>query len=111
MSAINVVKYYFYKGMIPKDPERLQKMVVLAYRTARDRQIYLKAVLIRSDIHDTTSINGVRQKDPKGDHVTLCYKDAEHISADSTRRRKGKHLWPSTDQLEEAPEIGYGDFP
>lgn len=47
MSTINIVKYYFYKGAVPKDPEKLRSMIALAYQTARDRQIYPKAVLIR----------------------------------------------------------------
>lgn len=48
MSTVNLVKYYFYRGMMPKDPELLQNMVSLAYQTARDRKLYPKAILIRS---------------------------------------------------------------
>lgn len=47
MSTINMVKYYFYKGMMPKDMEFLQNMISLAYQTARDRKLYPKAILIR----------------------------------------------------------------
>lgn len=47
MSTINIVKYYFYKGMMPKDPEKLRYMIAVAYQTARDRQIFPKEVLIR----------------------------------------------------------------
>ncbi|KAE8168550.1 hypothetical protein BDV40DRAFT_294504 [Aspergillus tamarii] len=131
MSTVNMVKYYFYKGMVPKDQDRLRKLVALAYQTARDRKLYPKAVLI--------SINGIHQKDPLGPHVTLCYKDENqllqdtHVSshgyvtgkdnlefvrathagekADSTKRQKGKKtVWPSESELEVIPEIGYGHF-
>lgn len=47
MATANMVKYYFYKGMMPKDPELLQSMVSLAYQTARDRKLYPKKILIR----------------------------------------------------------------
>lgn len=47
MSTVNIVKYYFYMGMMPKDRELLQNMVSLAYQTARDRKLYPKAILIR----------------------------------------------------------------
>ena len=42
-----MVKYYFYKGMVPKDQHRLRSLIALAYQTARDRKLYPKAVLIR----------------------------------------------------------------
>ena len=47
MATVNMVKYYFYKGMMPKDPELLQNMVSLAYQTARDRKLYPKSILVR----------------------------------------------------------------
>lgn len=47
MSTINVVKYYFYAGMMPQNQERLRGLIALAYQTARDRKLYPKAVLIR----------------------------------------------------------------
>jgi hypothetical protein len=47
MSTVNMVKYYFYEGMVPKDQDRLRQLVALAYQTARDRKLYPKAVLIR----------------------------------------------------------------
>ncbi|KAJ6180921.1 hypothetical protein N7519_011382 [Penicillium mononematosum] len=110
MSTVNMVRYYFYKGMLPKTEER------------------------------TTSINGIRQKDPLGQHVTLCYKDENqllqgtHVAShgyvkdevsvefvqathhpekpDSAKRQRGtKTVWPSEDQLVAAPEIGYGHLP
>jgi hypothetical protein len=96
------------------------------------------AHLSRSDLHATTSINGIHQPDPEGLHVTLCYKDDEQLSKgthiachgyvtdeetmafreathagekpDSTKKKsKGRTaVWPSEDQLYAAPEIGYG---
>lgn len=47
MATVSMVKYYFYKGMMPKDPELLQNMVSLAYQTARDRKLYPKSILVR----------------------------------------------------------------
>lgn len=42
----------------------------------------------------------------------LSLVEATHTGekSDLTKRRKGKVVWPSSDQLEEAPEIGYGHF-
>lgn len=54
MSTVNMVKYYFYKGMVPKDQDRLRQLVALAYQTARDRKLYPKAVLIRC-VHNLDS--------------------------------------------------------
>ncbi|POR37539.1 hypothetical protein TPAR_02266 [Tolypocladium paradoxum] len=140
MSTINIVKYYFHKDHIPRTAERMHQLVALAYQTARDRQLYPRAVFIRSDLHATTSINGVRQQDPKGLHVTLCYKDNEqlqkgtHIAChgyvndeesmsfreathagekpDSTKKKNKNRtaVWPSEDKLYAAPEIGYGHW-
>ncbi|GAW18760.1 hypothetical protein ANO14919_082420 [Xylariales sp. No.14919] len=140
MSTINVVRYFFYKNAMPKDKARLERMVALAYQTARDRKLHPKAILIRSDFHDTTTVNGKNAKDPSGWHVTLCYKDKEQLesgshvachaytagkdiwdlvesthagekSDDTPRRHNKKPVWPSWDELEEAPEIGYGHLP
>ncbi|KAK3937193.1 hypothetical protein QBC46DRAFT_17124 [Diplogelasinospora grovesii] len=136
MSTINIVKYYFHKDHIPR-PERMRQLVALAYQTARDKKLYPKAVFIRSDLHATTSINGVRQQDPKGLHVTLCYKGDEqlqkgtHIAChgyvndeesmsfreathagekpDSTKKKNKNRtaVWPSDDKLYAAEDIGY----
>jgi hypothetical protein len=91
-------------------------------------------------LHDTTSINGVYQKDPKGPHITLCYKDDEqlqkgtHVAChgyvkdeetmelaeatdrgeklDSTKKRNKNRtpVWPSSEELWAAPDIGYGHW-
>lgn len=47
MSTVNIVKYYFHKDHIPKTAERMRQLVALAYQTARDRQLYPRAVFIR----------------------------------------------------------------
>ncbi|PTU19346.1 hypothetical protein P175DRAFT_0558910 [Aspergillus ochraceoroseus IBT 24754] len=79
-----------------------------------------------SEVHDTTSINGIHQKDPLGPHVTLCYKDENqllhgtHVASHgyvrgkddigfvSERQQGKKTVWPSEKELEAVPEIGYG---
>ena len=99
------------------------------------RSFLLTQAYYRSRRHDTTSINGIYQKDPKGWHVTFCYKDQNQIESkthsachgyvpskdsfelvtsthegekpDSTLKRNGQSVWPSEDELELAPEIGY----
>lgn len=93
-----------------------------------------------SDLHDTTSINGVYQKDPKSPHITLRYKDHVHLQKgthvacrghvtdeetmefkeptdrgeklDSTKKNN-KHrtqVWPPSEELWTAPDIGYGHW-
>ncbi|KEZ43388.1 hypothetical protein SAPIO_CDS4557 [Scedosporium apiospermum] len=140
MSTINMVKYYFYKDMLPSNQRQLEQLVALAYQTARDRKLHPKAVLIRSGFHDTTTARGRRIKDPKGWHVTICYKDSNQVlggthvachaytpgknifelvesthagekSDDVLRARNQKPVWPDTEELAEAPEIGYGHLP
>lgn len=41
--------------------------------------------VLRSTIHDTTTIGGQYRKDPHGPHATVCYKDSEHL-------RRGTHV-------------------
>ncbi|KAF2850917.1 hypothetical protein T440DRAFT_423722 [Plenodomus tracheiphilus IPT5] len=127
-SGANFVKYFFYAGnTISK--QRKQALVALAYATARDQQLAPQAILIRADIHDTTTINGKRQKDPHGWHGTFAFKDSQqvqrefHIAThgytngkedftlkeathtpekkDATPRRGGKVVWPEEGELEE----------
>ncbi|KAK9238401.1 hypothetical protein V1525DRAFT_387647 [Lipomyces kononenkoae] len=96
MSTINIVNYYFYKGMLREDPTRLQSLISLAYQTARDRQLYrrlfssgesqhsqiLRNVSISESLeHPTTSREGRHERDPLGWHVTLCFKDEAHLSS------------------------------
>ncbi|OAL68319.1 hypothetical protein A7C99_0258 [Trichophyton rubrum] len=77
--------------------------------------------------------------DPLGWHVTICYKDevqaskGTHVAShgyvmgqfdlnfkkaahagekvDTWEKRTGGIVWPPAEDLEEAPEIGYGHFP
>ncbi|OJJ43520.1 hypothetical protein ASPZODRAFT_161467 [Penicilliopsis zonata CBS 506.65] len=136
-----MVRYYFYKGKMPTNPKDLQDMVALAYQTARDMKLYPRAILIRSKHHKTTTINGKTGEDPKGWHLTFCYKDNKQLinnthtachgytkdefsweliesthagdKPDSVKRRfaKKSSVWPGPAELDEAPEIGYGHFP
>jgi hypothetical protein len=78
-------------------------------------------------------------QDPLGWHVTLCYKDEAQVSKgthtashgyiqgkgnltfvqathegekmDSFLKTNGKPVWPAEEQLEVAPDVGYGHFP
>ncbi|PWY89709.1 hypothetical protein BO94DRAFT_44079 [Aspergillus sclerotioniger CBS 115572] len=79
MSTVNVVKDYFYRGFTPKTEERARQLIALAYQTARDQKLYPRAILIRSEIHKTTSMSGMHQVDPLGYHITLCFKDEQQL--------------------------------
>lgn len=37
----------------------------------------------RSEVHRTTTVNGVYNQDPKGLHVTFCYKDKYQMDCDT----------------------------
>ncbi|KAF5535173.1 hypothetical protein FNAPI_12142 [Fusarium napiforme] len=139
MSTVNIVKYYFHARNVPVSEERMRRLIALAYQTAREKELYPKAVFVRSEVHFTTTINGRRQKDPLGAHVTFSYKTQDslgrdtHVSChgyvkdsetleyagsthvdekpDSTKKSSGKPVWPGESQLWEAPEIGYGHMP
>ncbi|EFY94408.2 hypothetical protein X797_010249 [Metarhizium robertsii] len=78
MSSINDVRFFIYPNLSPKKP-RLLKLVNLAYLTARDKTLYPKEILIRSDLHCTTKIGGKYRTDPKGPHLTMCYKDEGQV--------------------------------
>jgi hypothetical protein len=98
-------------------------------------------VFIRSDLHDTTSVNGVWQKDPDGYHCTLAFKDGSQVERDfhvashgytagkedftlrkathtqekkdTTKRRGDKVVWPPEHRLEEWQDspIAYSHVP
>lgn len=100
--------------------------------------IWLALIRCRSEVHATTTINGKRQKDPLGYHVTLCYKDEDqlrcgtHVAShgyvkdgstlefvqathhaekpDSTTKGNREDVWPLEEKLAIVPEIGYGHF-
>ncbi|KAL6709555.1 hypothetical protein ACN47E_001490 [Coniothyrium glycines] len=127
-SGVNFVRFFFYTDN-SISIARKQALVALAYATARDQLLMPKAILIRADIHNSTIINGKRQKDPNGWHGTFAFKDSEqvqreyHVAAhgytkgkedfvlkdathtpekkDSTPKYGGKVVWPSEDELEE----------
>ncbi|EZF34291.1 hypothetical protein H109_08005 [Trichophyton interdigitale MR816] len=78
MSTLNLVKSYFLNR--PGNVQTIRQHIALAYQTAQDRSIYPTAVLSRSGIHPTTTIDGKYQKDPKGDHLTICFKDRDMMA-------------------------------
>jgi len=47
MSTVNLVKYFFYGGAMPKNQKHMEKLIALAYQTARDKKLHPRAVLIR----------------------------------------------------------------
>lgn len=47
MSTVNIVKFYFHARHIPGSEARMRQLIALAYQTARDKQLYPKAVFIR----------------------------------------------------------------
>ncbi|TWU72917.1 hypothetical protein ED733_004770 [Metarhizium rileyi] len=89
----------------------------------------------KSEVHSTTIINGIVQKDPKGDHVTISYKTQDHLGrethvachgyvkdpltlefkeathaaekADSILKGNNKPAWPGQEDLWQAPDVGY----
>ncbi|CCT69824.1 uncharacterized protein FFUJ_05743 [Fusarium fujikuroi IMI 58289] len=135
MSTVNRVKYFFHKNARNLTEEKREALVRLAYQTATAKNLYPRMVFIRSDIHDTTIINGKYQKDPLGDHITMCFKDDEHIRAgthiachgyvdsktslqfrettdtpeksDSILKKNDEPVWPPSSKLYEYPHDGY----
>ncbi|KAH7414290.1 hypothetical protein DE146DRAFT_30940 [Phaeosphaeria sp. MPI-PUGE-AT-0046c] len=136
MSTINMVKFFFMRGSVPKDAVDVQSLMTLAYQTAREQNIYPKQILIRGLGHSTTTIAGRYQPDPDGNHFTFCYKDENHVQSrthiachgytpgpknyqlskatfvpakpDSTpKSRNNKPVWPAEKDLVVVPPIGY----
>ncbi|KAG7110478.1 hypothetical protein HYQ44_010868 [Verticillium longisporum] len=99
-------------------------------------KLFPKEILIRSDIHNTTKIHGKYQKDPKGPHATLCYKDQNQVESgthvashgyvrsmadwtyvsathhpekpDSVKKANRKdEIWPPSEDLREITAIAY----
>ncbi|KAB8276401.1 hypothetical protein BDV30DRAFT_235852 [Aspergillus minisclerotigenes] len=76
--GVNFVRIFFYaKNTI--SAKRKKALVALAYQTARDQLLAPKKILIRSDLHGTTSIKGRRIKDPKGWHGTFAFKSEDQL--------------------------------
>ncbi|KXJ84752.1 hypothetical protein Micbo1qcDRAFT_210445 [Microdochium bolleyi] len=103
MSSINIVKYYFHAKQVPRTDARMRQLVALAYQTARDKQLYPRAVFVRSEVPSTTTINGRRQKDPRGDHVTFSYKTQGHSGRETHVACHGYVKDPDTLEFKEAP--------
>ncbi|KAK2801135.1 hypothetical protein FQN50_007864 [Emmonsiellopsis sp. PD_5] len=72
-TGVNFVRFFFYANNTIS-PSRKSALVALAYATARDQKLAPKAVLVRSDVHDTTTVEGRHAKDPKGWHCTFAFK-------------------------------------
>lgn len=47
MSGINMVKFFFLKGTMPRSQSEIQRVTTLAYQTAREHSLYPKQILIR----------------------------------------------------------------
>ncbi|KAL2375159.1 hypothetical protein RJ035_003753 [Blastomyces gilchristii] len=77
MSTLNAVKFRFLNQ---PSAQTIRQYITIAYQTATDQKLYPKAILIRSGIHPTTTIDGKYQKDPKGEHLTLCFKDEDMLA-------------------------------
>ncbi|KAK2763985.1 hypothetical protein FQN54_009604 [Arachnomyces sp. PD_36] len=133
-----MVKFYFLNR--PTNAETMRQYIALAYQTAQDQKIYPRAVLVRSGIHGTTTVDGKpHQKDPKGDHLTICFKDSEmlakgtHVAShgyvdlrtssnireathspekpDATKKRGGREVWPTAEALPLETELAFGHVP
>ncbi|KAH7029641.1 uncharacterized protein B0I36DRAFT_244279, partial [Microdochium trichocladiopsis] len=130
------ISYYFHAKQVPRTDSRMRQLVALAYTMLPIESLYPRAVFVRSEVHSTTTINGRRQKDPRGDHVTFSYKTQDHLGRethvachgyvkdpdtlefkeathaaekpDSTMKRNNKPIWPDDEDLWEAPDVGYG---
>ncbi|KZF22826.1 hypothetical protein L228DRAFT_282907 [Xylona heveae TC161] len=110
--GVNFIKYYFYEGNTIT-AARKSALVSLAYATARDQQQAPKAILIRADIHNTTTIDGMHTEDPKGWHGTFAFKTDTQDSTPRGGKKSGKVVWPDEHLLEEykGNPIGYSHLP
>ncbi|CCF39823.1 hypothetical protein CH063_10549 [Colletotrichum higginsianum] len=115
MSTVNIVKYYFHKANAPRDAERMRKMVLLAYQTAKDKKLYPKEVFIRyasfAELWPGYSGTHVACHGYVTDKESLQFIEATHAGEkpDSTKKNeKGDVVWPGAERLWAAPEIGYG---
>lgn len=114
---------------------RYVNYLMMQYQKKKRKKV-AKYTVNRSGSHNTTTINGRHQEDPNGWHLTFCYKDQEQLQnnqhtachgytpgrdiwtleksthagtkSDSMPKKNGKPVWPSENELEVAPEIGYG---
>ncbi|KAL2369196.1 hypothetical protein RJ035_005401 [Blastomyces gilchristii] len=74
----NFVRYFFYAGNTISSSQK-KTLIALAYATARDQKLAPKAILIQSDMHDTTTVEGKHVKDPKGWHGTFAFKADDQV--------------------------------
>ncbi|EER42741.1 conserved hypothetical protein [Histoplasma capsulatum var. duboisii H88] len=76
--GVNFVRYFFYAGN-KISSSRKKTLVALAYATARDQILAPKAILIQSDLHNTTTVEGKHVEDPKGWHGTFAFKADDQV--------------------------------
>ncbi|KAJ5485475.1 hypothetical protein N7539_005463 [Penicillium diatomitis] len=76
--GVNFVRIFFYSGNTIS-AERKKSLVALAYATARDQLLAPKAILIRSDMHNTTTSKSGHVMDPKGWHGTFAFKASDQL--------------------------------
>ncbi|PYH81544.1 hypothetical protein BO82DRAFT_383629 [Aspergillus uvarum CBS 121591] len=76
--GINMVRYFFYQGSTIT-PKQKKALVALDYATARDLQLTPKAILSRSELHKTTSMEGKRVENPRGWHGTFAFKNNDQV--------------------------------
>ncbi|KAL2834105.1 hypothetical protein BJY01DRAFT_239233 [Aspergillus pseudoustus] len=136
MSTLNMVKFRF---MISASSQTIRQYIAITYQTASEQKIYPKDILVRSAVHPSTSINRRYQQNPKGKHLTLCFKDQgivereTHVASpgyvtnsadwnireathspekpDSTTTRRGLQVWPKDRPFEYEIGIAYGHLP
>lgn len=69
------MRIYFPAGFI-SNPERKKALVELTIKATERLQVNPTEILIRADLHDSTSIGGRWVPDPNGWHATFSYKTA-----------------------------------
>ncbi|KAH8732697.1 hypothetical protein GQ44DRAFT_667992 [Phaeosphaeriaceae sp. PMI808] len=122
MSFINMVKFFFLKGIKPKSTKETQALTTLAYQNARKHSQHPKQILIRPDPNGNhfTFSSKTKKQMRAGTHVTshgytpspTNYNLTKAVftpeKPDSTRIGRGKKTaWPDKKDLVDGPEIGY----
>ncbi|KAF4510954.1 hypothetical protein G6O67_002798 [Ophiocordyceps sinensis] len=72
------IHYFFYAGHTISEG-RQKALEDLAYATARDVMLTPKMILVRADIHATTTVNGRHVADKRGWHATFAFKDGDQV--------------------------------
>ncbi|KAL3481024.1 hypothetical protein BJX99DRAFT_254005 [Aspergillus californicus] len=77
--GINMCRIFFYAGGSITEI-RKRALIALAYATARDKLLAPKAILIRSDLHRTTTIDGKYVINPDGYYTTISFKCIDQVA-------------------------------